>query len=136
MAVTAKIEGNGEGIIYIHTGTMSGKELTEKTREHYQSFDTADLRYQIMDFRAVDRLEMKSDEIRQTAEAFCEAAKKRRPDHKFAIVISNDPMFAVMKLWSSYLDDPKINGKIFYNMEEARAWITKEEDCADSGQRA
>ena len=133
MSVSAVIEADGEGIVYTHADTMSGKELSKRTREHYQDFDTTKLRYQIMDFRAVDRIEMSSVEIRDTAKLFCEAAKSRRSDHKFAIVISNDPMFAVMKLWETYLDDPDVHGKIFYNMEEARAWIEKD-DLSDKRQ--
>jgi hypothetical protein len=128
MSVSGVIEENGEGIVYVHSGTMSGKELPQKTREHYQNFDTTKLRYQIMDFRAVDRIEMSSKEIRETARLFCKASKSRRPDHKFAIVISNDPMFAVMKLWETYLDAPDVHGKIFYSMEEARAWIMEDID--------
>ncbi len=126
MSVDGAIEADGEGIVYIHSGTMSGKELSKRTKEHYRNFDISKLRYQIMDFRAVDRIEMSADEIRETARLFCEAAKSRRNDHKFAIVISNDPMFAVMKLWETYLEDPDVHGKIFYNLEEARAWINQD----------
>lgn len=123
MTVEGKIEANGEGIIYIHSGTLDGEQLPDKTRAHYDSFDTSKLRYQIMDFRAVDRIEMSSDEIRQTAELFVQSTKQRRPDHKFAIVIGNEPMFAIMKLWETYLADPDVRGRIFYSMEAARTWI-------------
>jgi len=126
MGVQGVLEANGEGIVYVHSGTLSGKQLPQRTREHYATFDTSNLRYQIMDFRAIDRIEMSSVEIRETARLFCEAAKSRRADHKFAIVISNDPMFAVMKLWETYLDDHTVHGKIFYNIEEARSWIAED----------
>ena len=126
MSVSGTIEADGEGIVYTHTGTVSGDELPDRTREHYQTFDTSKLRYQIMDFRGVDRIEMSSDELRETARLFCNSAKQRRPDHKFAIVISNDPMFAIMKLWEAYLEDPDVHGKIFYSMEEARSWINSD----------
>jgi len=128
MSVDGVIERDGEGIVYIHSGTMSGEELTDRTREHYQTFDTEKLRYQIMDFRAVDRIEMSSKQIEETARLFCAKAKTRRPNHKFAIVISNDPMFAIMKLWGIYLDDPEVHGKVFYSMDEARAWIAEDSE--------
>ncbi len=128
MSVDGTLENNGEGILYTHFGTMSGDELTERTKEHYQSFDTDRLRYQIMDFRGVDRIEMHTDQIRETARLFCEKQKARRKDHKFAIVINNDPMHAVLNLWSTYLDDPDVHGKIFYSMDKARDWIAKQDD--------
>ena len=129
-------EGAVEGVVYVHSGTLSGKELPKQTRNHYQTFDVSSLRYQIMDFRSIDRIEMTSNEIKETAKLFCEASKTNRPDHQFAIVISNDPMFAVMKLWETYLEDPNIHGKIFYNMEEARSWIDGTERQALAAKQA
>lgn len=127
MSVNGTIENGGEGMVYTHFGTMCGDELTQRTRDHYQAFDTDRLRYQIMDFRGVDRIEMHTDQIKETARLFCEKQKNRRNDHKFAIVLSNDPMLAVLKLWATYLEDPEVNGKIFYSMEEARGWIEQED---------
>lgn len=126
MSVTSTLENGGEGILYIHSGIVSGDELTDKTRDHYARFDTERLRYQIMDFSAVDRIEIGTDQMKETARMFCEKLKTRRADHKFAIVISNDPMMAVLKMWSNYFIDPEVHGKIFDSMDKAREWINED----------
>lgn len=125
MSVTAQIEGSGEGIVYTHTGILDGSQLPKQTQDHYNTFDTSKLRYQIMDFRGIERIEMSSDELRQTAKLFLKTTENLPPHHKLAIVTSNEPMFAFMKLWEIYIEDSNVDGKLFYSMETARSWINE-----------
>lgn len=127
MGVKITYENDGEGIVYVHSGTLDGAATVERARLHYESVDYVKLRYQIVDFRGLDRVEMTTEQLRELADIDRESTKKKRPDHKFAGVVSSDSMHAILKLWEVYLSDPAVNAKIFYSMDEAREWINESE---------
>jgi len=128
MGVEVIYENDGEGIVYVHSGTLEGEAIVERSRLHYESLDYNKLRYQIVDFRGLERVEMTTEQLRELARIDSESTKKKRPDHKLAGVLDSDSMQAILKLWEVYLDNPAINVKIFWSMEAARKWIDEGDD--------
>lgn len=123
MAIEVIYENGGEGIVYIHRGTLEGSRLVRDMRMHNEQIDFSILRYQIVDFRELMRVEMTTEHLRQVAEIDCEIAPRKRSDYQLAIIISSDPMYAIAKMWENYVNDPSINAKIFHQMEPARRWL-------------
>lgn len=116
-------ENDGEGILYIHREVLEGAWLTKSMRDHNRVIDFDKLRYQIVDLRDLDRLEMSTEDLREVAEIDRSIAPRKRPDFQLAIILSSDCMYAIARMWETYVADPDNNAQIFYSMEKAREWL-------------
>ena len=116
-------ENDGEGILYIHRDVLEGGWLLERMKMHNRQIDFGKLRYQIVDFSQLDRLEMTTDQLQQVAEVDRSIAHLKRPDFQLAIILASDPMYAIARMWETYVNMPDNNAKIFYTMQAAREWL-------------
>ncbi|GAB1263866.1 hypothetical protein NBRC116493_12970 [Aurantivibrio infirmus] len=123
MQIKVSYEENGEGIVYTHSGTIEGAQLVERTRSHYQSFDYENVRYQIIDFSAVERVEFTPEQLQEIALLDRQANHKKRADFCFAIVLPRHGFYGMMDMWELYKNEKVVSLKYFYTVEAARYWI-------------
>ncbi|GAB1262168.1 hypothetical protein [Aurantivibrio plasticivorans] len=116
-------ENDGEGIYYIHRDVLQGAWLVEKMKLHNRQIDFRKLRYQIVDFRHLDRLELTTEQLQQVADIDRSIAHLKRPDFQLAIILASDSMSGITHMWEVYVNMPENNAKFFYSLEEAREWL-------------
>lgn len=133
--LTASFENDGRGMVFIAQGVISGEQLLRQTAETYSREVLTRLRYQIVDLRAVERMDVTSEQMRELAKLDCEAAESVS-DAKIAIAIvaCHDLTIGISRIYSAYAQSPNLEAKIFPSVEEARRWI--EERPSDSSQQA
>src|SRR5690606_25614412 len=108
------------GLIFVAEGVLSGEALIRETERAHGAH--AGLRYQIIDLRQVERMDITAEQIQRIAEADREAAE-RGPGAKVAIVANHDLTIGLSRIYLIHARSDKLESRIFCSLDEARSWI-------------
>ena len=121
-------ENQGEGVVIIWGGSISGEGLKMVNAQIYTEGGSEKLRYQIWDFTNAEGLEITDHDLRDLA-IQDKIASETNPKQIIAIVGSielfrgYDRLFHIYEgVWSDY------KSKTFRSMVEARKWISRTMD--------
>lgn len=109
-------------MVFVGQGVISGEQMIKQSEKAYSPAVLAKLRYQIIDLRNVERMDITSEQMRQLAMLDRRAAEQSAGG-KIAIVASHDLTVGLSRIYSAYAQSPELDAKIFPTMEEARAWV-------------
>lgn len=123
---TASTEQEGRGLVVVARGVISGEQLLRQTRKTYAPDVVQRLRYQIIDLRDVERMDITAEQMKQLASLNRQAAEAAA-GAKIAIVACHDLTVGLSRIYSAYAQSPQLQARIFRSMEDARAWVESDE---------
>ncbi len=110
---------------FIATVTLTGEELLRANSTVYETREkTLASRYQICDYRGVEKIEVTTEDIRTLAERDQRAAATN-PNIIIAVVGDTDLFFALSRMWQAHTMDVPFVTKIFRSMDEAERWVAE-----------
>jgi hypothetical protein len=123
MAHEISDEHDGRGVLITLSGDIKADEIYALNEQLMSRERFAGYRYQMWDFRAIGRLELTLDDLRNFAIQDSQASRKS-PGQKVALIGRPDPqhldlasLFHVFeKVWSGYAS------RTFLDIEAARRW--------------
>ena len=111
------------GLLVAGTGTLVDEDIIEVNRSIYASPEMIKkIRYQIVDFTAVDDWQITSDGVRAIAEQDRRAAEVN-PTMLIAVAGSKDVTFGLSRMWQAYADPAPFKTEVFRTVEECHEWI-------------
>jgi hypothetical protein len=122
MGLMVTIEHQGVGVLFTFSGVLTGDEILAESQALYSQEGLKKLRYQLVDMRDVNRIELNTEQIQRLAEVDRAAAQQ---GHGFLIasVVSHDLQAGISKFYRAYVEDPNIESAIFRSMPQARQWL-------------
>src|SRR5690606_33872960 len=119
-AMKGAFEREEEGLIFVAEGVLSGEALIRETERAHGAH--AGLRYQIIDLRQVERMDITAEQIQRIAEADREAAE-RGPGAKLAIVPTHGMPDGPTRIYLAPARTAKLESRIFCYLDAARRCI-------------
>ncbi len=125
MPHTIAFENDGSGVRLGFSGHVRGEEILEATRAMYAADRAHRLRYQIVDFLQVEKMQIGEEQLRTIA-LLDQAAARDSPDQVVALV-GTDLIFAgAEKRYAIYAEVwAGFESQLFGTLAEARAWIAQ-----------
>ncbi len=115
-------ENDGQGLLFTGRGVLSGEQMIENTPTTYSPEVLQRLRYQIVDLRGVERMDISCEQMQHLAQMDRSAAQANAA-MRVAIVAAHDITIALGRIYSAYAQSPKLETRVFTTMEEARTWV-------------
>jgi hypothetical protein len=114
------------GIVWTYSGVLTGNELLNSNFEIFGDERFDDLRYQIVDLTAVEKIEVARSHVRKIAHLDM-AASRSNPRIKVAIVTTAPDGQFISDIYKQYTEgkSPWVT-KIFTAMDEAMQWAQAE----------
>lgn len=125
-------EKKEDGLVFVAEGVLSGEALIRETERAHAA--NASLRYQIIDLRQVERMDITAEQIQQIAEADREAAE-RGPGAKVAIIANHDLTIGLSRIYLIHAQSAKLESRIFCSLDEAWEWIGSDRQKASEPRR-
>ena len=115
-----RLDWEKDGVYWKYYGNVSGKEIVNASTAIYgdSRFDT--LRYKLVDFLAVDEINMDEEEVALIAYQH-RAAERSNPNIKNAIVINSDNK--LVNMFASFFSDSLWEMQVFNNLDDANNWL-------------
>ncbi|MGZ0655515.1 hypothetical protein ACWPKO_12110 [Coraliomargarita sp. W4R53] len=114
------------GIIWTYSGILTGEELLNSNFEIFGDERFDDIRYQIVDFTAVEKLEVTPNHMRKIAHLDM-AAARTNPRVKVAAVASKDEEILICDIYDQYTGEKSPWAmQVFPTLAEAKAWAIAE----------
>jgi len=120
-----KIEWTKRGVIWTYSRTMTGEDILQSNLEIFGDERFDDLRYQIADMTAVDRIQMEDVHIRKMA--FLDmAAARSNSKIRVAIVSTTDAAKDLGDAYKKYAAEKSPwETRIFSSRDAADAWVAE-----------
>jgi hypothetical protein len=80
----------------------------------------------LLDFRDLDLAVLPTEQLKALAAFFSENNEGVAASH-VAIVVTRSVEFGVARMWTTLSEDVGMNQRVFYDLEEARAWLAAQE---------
>lgn len=125
MGLDVSIEQGGKGVLFTFTDILNGQDIFSASKALYTPENLKYLRYQISDLRAVNRIEVSTEEIKALAELDCIAAKKAG-GFVIASVVNHDLQESVSRFYRTYTNEGDIVNGVFRTMSSAREWLQEQ----------
>jgi len=124
MALDVEIEQGGLGVLFVYRDVLEGAKAIAASKALYTPENLQKMHYQIADLRAVSRIELTTEQIRQLAEAD-RAAARQGNGFLIASVVDHDLQAGISRFYRTYAKDDAIEAAIFKTMPNARQWLTE-----------
>lgn len=110
------------GVGWTYSGTLTGEELLNSNFEIFGDKRFDDIRYQIVDLTAVEKVEVTESHMRKVAHLDM-AAARTNPRVKVAVVTNNSAGRGLTSAYNQYTDgkSPWVS-ETFTTLPEAEAW--------------
>jgi hypothetical protein len=123
--VEIKYQDSDTGVVQLGKGLVTGREFIEAVKKIISDDQRLRrLRYSVTDMLDVEDCEMTDDELIAVAHLNFEAAQIN-PGLKIAIIVPNNFIYCLAKIWQTYAERTKWQSLIFWNRDEAQNWIRK-----------
>ena len=122
MTIELRYRDNGKGVLFVCTGVVTASEIAEANKEIYSDERLQTLRYQLIDYSGVERIDLSSDEIRTLA-AMDSSASERNPEFLIAVVSPSDLSYGITRVWQAIIDEAELENSVFRTIAEAELWI-------------
>lgn len=120
-----KIEWNAETVIWTYTGRLTGEELLQSNMDIYGDERFDDLRYQIVDLRAVDEFVVDEHHMRKIAH-LDRAAAYTNPRIRVAVVTSDQKGESMTDTYIEQSPEAHWPTQTFYDFDQAIRWVQSE----------
>jgi hypothetical protein len=134
MPVQITFLDNGQGIEFISSGIITGKEIIEANKKIYTPENLLRLKYKIVDRTTCTEYQVTSEEVQIIAEQDKEAAKINS-NIIIALVSPTDLQYGVSRMWESFVDEIGFQTGVFRDRMSADAWLKeklrKDSDSAE-----
>ncbi len=117
-----QIEWKENGLIWTYTETLTGQELLQSNMDVYGDPRFDEIRYQIVDMRAVTHNQVEQSHMR--ALAYLDMAAARSNSRIRIAVIKADQL---NELYKSYTNSRHWPAKTFKDFDSALTWATSDE---------
>lgn len=114
------IKWTDKGIIWTYSGTVTGAELIQSNMDVYGDSRFDDLRYQIVDMRAVTTNKVSDTDMLRIAHLDMVAARTN-PKIRLAVIHADH----LNEEYMAHTHDKHWTTRSFKNFEEAQAWATR-----------
>ncbi len=111
-----------KGVRWKFSGAVTSKETLQSNMDIYGDPRFDSLRYQIADFREVERITFNEMDMKKIA-YLDQAAAKSNPRIKVAIVSPVETIRAMMEVYAKYSMANPWQTKLFDSIDEAEAWL-------------
>lgn len=117
-------EDHGRGMLFVARGVVSGAELLKRNRKTYTPDVLAQLRYQIVDLRELDRLDISTQQMQELAALDRQAAESIASPSalRVAIVVNHDLTEGLARIYCAYARSPRLEAQVFADLDAARNW--------------
>lgn len=114
------------GIIWTYSGVLTGEDLLNSNFEIFGDERFDDIRYQIVDLTAVEKVEVTQNHMRKVAHLDM-AAARTNPRVKIAVVTTEDDGKLISDIYDQYTEgkSPWVT-QVFATLAEAKAWLKTE----------
>lgn len=126
-------EDHGRGLVFVARGVVSGRYLLKRNKKTYSTEVLEQLRYQIVDLRELDRLDISTEQMQELA-AMDRRAAEQSPSPvplRVAIVIAHDITEGLGRIYCAYAKSPALDAQVFFDMETARSWAQAAADASN-----
>lgn len=114
---------NNIGVIGKASGSLSGFDIIQFNNELYSSLPLLSrFRYKLMDYSEVTSTNFSISDLKTLAEQDV-VASNWNEKMLIAVVIREYRHQLLAKIWQDYTKNSNLLSKIFFNMDEAKAWI-------------
>jgi hypothetical protein len=122
MPININHADNGTFVEFIASGSVSIGDVAEAIRQVYAGSKFAALKYQLVDYSAVEDYESDMNGSRQIVELDKQAAKSN-PNMRVAIVAPTDIIFGSARYWELNMGSTPIQPHVFRDRDSAIAWL-------------
>lgn len=124
MSASITFENDHRGAVVACNKVLSGQDFIETNNALYNSPTIFDLQYCITILDDIESVEITTEQLSFIAQQDAEGALKTAHKKLFiALVISNDIVEGIARLYQHYIDSDKVVVKTFKTLNSARAWI-------------
>jgi len=127
MPLSVEFEQDGLGVLVTPTGEMDTARFAQQNTGFYTSEILEKLRYQIVDLREVENVDIDLVSIQKLAETD-KAVAQIIPGLKIAIVVNAGVMEGIAQIYQRYAKQDNLKTQVFHSLPAARAWVA---DCVD-----
>lgn len=117
-----KIEWNANTVIWTYSGRLTGEELLQSNMEIYGDERFDNLRYQIVDLRAVESFIVDDHHMRKIAH-LDRAAAYSNPRIRVAVVTKDQQGVHMNDTYSAQAPDSHWETRTFEDFDEAARWV-------------
>ena len=111
-----------EGIRWVYSGTMTDDDVQASNLELYEDPRFVTIRYEIADFRQVDKFVARSETIRRLSSMDREQSVLN-PDVRVAILATGPLMRGIANMYRLSAGDAPWETRVFETEEDARIWL-------------
>ena len=115
-----------EGVVFRFSGVVSDEELIASNDEVYASPDFPAMKYEIVDFTVIDKLDVSAEAVRRVAR-MDRVASETNADVRVAIITSEMFILGMSRMYG--LGHESEGGswttEVFESEEDARAWAIR-----------
>jgi len=111
-----------DGIRWVYTGTMTDDDVLRSNLELYEDPRFATIRYEIADFRQVDKFPARSETVRRLSSMDREQSV-HNPDVRVAILATAPLMRGIAHMYRLSAGDAPWETRVFETEDDARAWL-------------
>lgn len=116
---------NGQGVIFLLTGTVTGAEVIKANQEIYRSDRIRQQRYQIIDRVQCTEYRVNGEEIRIIAGQDL-AAAAINPHIVVALISVTTLQFGMSRMYDSLVGEHGFKTEIFHDRTSAEQWIKQQ----------
>lgn len=117
-----EIDWKSDTLVWTYTGRLTGDELLRSNMDIYGDPRFDDLRYQIVDLRAVEHFEVDDIYMRRIAH-LDRAAAYSNPRIRVAVVTTDQTGETMNDIYSQQAPESHWETKAFYDFDEALSWV-------------
>ncbi len=117
-----QIEWNANTVIWTYTGRLTGEELLQSNMEIYGDERFDNLRYQIVDLRAVEAFVVDDHHMRKIAH-LDRAAAYTNPKIRVAVVTRDQTGESMTDTYIAQSPESHWPTQTFYDFDEAARWV-------------
>lgn len=118
-------EWKSRGVIWTHTGQLTGNELLQSNLEIYGDHRFDDLAYQIVDLSGVEQISVAENDMRKLAHLDM-AAARTNPRIRIAVVASHEAIIQIHEIYQKYAAPSPWILQQFQTREEADSWVKEQ----------
>ena len=113
----------GEGVEWVGTGVVTGRQLKAAKEEIYSEPVLSRLKHQLVDLTDAERFDISNSDIMTLAEQDSRAARLN-PGIILAVVARRDLEYGLARIWEAYIDvdEGVIETRVFRDRASAEIW--------------